>query len=104
MIYFDSEAIYINSCTDARAKIVAINACIDALLTSVLEAAGKAGTEEYMLNDGQTVIKKMYRNPNTVTEMISALRIVRQQYINDINNRSVRLMPGKNFIVDQFGF
>ena len=98
-MYYDSEAVYIISQTDAQAKIVAIDACIDALLTTVLTAMGTADTKEYVLNDGQTVIKKIYTDPKEVVLTVSILRMLRQQYINDINPRMMRLLGAKNLFV-----
>lgn len=103
-IYYDNEALYVLSKTDAAAKIVAIDACIDALLTSVLVAAGKGAVSEYFLNDGQTVMKTVYRSPEAVIRSVELLRKLRQQYINDINPRQVRLVSANNLILGKRSF
>lgn len=101
-MYFDSEALLIESKTDARAKIAAIDACINTLLTSVLASVGKAAVQEYLLNDGQTIIKTSYRNPNEVIKAVEALRILRQQYKSIIQGRSVRMVDAKVFYPKKF--
>lgn len=82
--------------TDARAKIIAIDAIIDALLTTVLKAVEKGNISEYMLNDGQTIIKTTYRNVNEVIAAMAALDMVRQRYMNSITGRVHRAVDGKN--------
>lgn len=82
--------------TGAAAKITAIDAIIDALLLTVLKAVEKGNVSEYMLNDGQSIIKTVYRSPIQVTETIEALRMVRQQYMNDITGRVHRAASGDN--------
>lgn len=98
-MYYDSEALYILSKKDAAAKIVAIDNCIDVLLATVLLSVGKANKAEYMLDDGQTTIKMVYRNPNDVIASVALLRILRGQYMYDINGGAVRMLDGKNLIL-----
>jgi hypothetical protein len=102
-MYYDSEAVYVLSQTDALSKIAAIDNCIDVLLTSVLLSVGQATTQEYMLNDGQSIIKTIYRSPDQVIKSVSTLRMLRQQYINDVNPRQVRMVDAKNLISHRFG-
>jgi hypothetical protein len=96
-IYFDSADIYVDSCADLRAKIAAIDNILAALDTAALKAAANAGIQEYMLNDGQTIIKKIYRSASEVEASITAFEKIRQRYINRLNGRVTRLVDGKNF-------
>lgn len=103
-IYYDTCGLYFASKTDARDKIAAIDAVIDALLTTVLTNITKAPISEYMLNDGQTIIKEVYRDPNKVVEVINTLKMIKQQYANDINGRVHTLISGKNLLPRRGGF
>lgn len=97
-MYYSSEKIYLDSCTSARAKITAIDNIIDVLMNTVLISVGNADVQEYMLNDGQTVIKTAYRSPEHVVRSVGALNILRTYYINQINNPARRLVDSKNFL------
>jgi len=97
-IYFDTEGLYIQSCTTKLAKIAAIEAIQDALLTSALTAASKGAISEYQLNDGQTIIKTVYRNASEIEMAYDAFERIKQRLINSINGRIVRLMPSNNFV------
>jgi len=97
MIYFDSAEIYVTSFKDNQAKIVAIQLIQDSLLTSALKAAGTSNMSEYMLNDGQTIIKTVYRSVEDVQKAWTAFERIKQIYINGLNGRMVRLVDSKNF-------
>jgi hypothetical protein len=96
-MYFDSELIYIDSKTTARERITAINAIIDAMLGSALKAALTANKQEYMLNDGQTTIKTIFRSPQQIADAVIALETLASIYKSRINNPGVRLVDSKNF-------
>ena len=98
LLYFDTEGMYVQSCTTRLAKIAAIEAIQDALLTSALTAATKGAISEYMLNDGQTIIKTTYRNASEIEAAYDAFERIKQRLINSTNGRIVRLMPANNFI------
>lgn len=95
---YTSAGIYIRSKTTLLAKIAACEAIMDTLLTTVVTAAENNDVDEYWLDDGQTKIKTKYRSSKEVMESYEAVERVRQIYVNRYNGRSVRLIPGKNFI------
>lgn len=97
MVIYSSADIYIESCTTLRAKIAAISAIQDALLTSALKAAAKGSISQYSLNDGQTIISATYRNAKEINDAYTSFETVKQIYINRLNGRSVRLLDSKNF-------
>lgn len=98
MIVFNSADIYIESCTDLRAKIAAIDAIIAGLETAALKAATQGHISEYMLNDGQTIIKTAYRSPVDISKSIFAFEQIRERYVSKLNGgRMTRLVDGKNF-------
>lgn len=97
MVYYDTAYICIDSATTLQSKIVTIDAIITALEATVLKAVGTGNIEEYSLNDGQTVIKTIYRSTSEVIRDLQSLEMIRQRYINRLNNPVVRLVDGKSF-------
>lgn len=103
MSYYDSAKIYIESKKDARSKIIAIDAIIDALLSTAMEAATTGNVMEYDLDTGQTKVKCMYRSPQEVMNAITTMQAIKEHYINNINGRSMHLVDGKNFRPPYYG-
>ena len=96
MVYYESAALCIESATTLQAKIQTINTIITALEGAVLKAVGTADIEEYSLNDGQTVIKTVYRSTKEVIDSIGNLEFIKQRYVNQLNGRVTRLMDSKS--------
>lgn len=103
MVTFDSAAIYVDSALDGlsrraqlKLKVIRIEAIQDALLTSALTAASE-GSNEYQLNDGQTIIKMAYRTPEQISKAYEAFEKIKNEIVNQLNGRMVRLMDGRNF-------
>jgi len=97
MVIYDSAGKYMESCKDARAKITACDAIIDALLNTAMEAALTGNVTEYDLDTGQTKVKCLYRSPQEVMNAIKTMQSIKEHYINNINGRSMHLVDGKNF-------
>ncbi len=97
-VYFDSASIYIESATSLCDKIARIDLVIDALLTNALKAAANENISEYQLNDGQTIIKTVYRGTAAVMKSIRDFEAIKQLYVNKLNGRMVRLVDSKYFI------
>lgn len=97
MVYYDSCGVYVQSQTTLAAKIAAIDAIIAALENSALLAAGSEGVSEYQLNDGQTIIKQVYRGTAGISRAITDFETIKQRYINQLQGRMVRLVDSKNF-------
>lgn len=96
MLYFDSEGLYIESLTSKLAKLTAIENIQASLLTTALKAVGTGNMSEYMLNDGQTIIKTVYRDASAIYAAYDNFEKIRQRMINQINGRIVRLVDSKN--------
>jgi len=97
MVYYDSAYKYIDCASDLRGKIARIEAIITALETTALKAAANDNISEYSLNDGQTVIRTVYKSAQDVLNSIMAFEKIRQMYMNRLNGRVMRLVDGKNF-------
>lgn len=98
MVIYDSAGVYINSVTDAKDKIVRIDAVINALLETAAKAAANDNITEYTLDSGQTKIKTMYRGAASVMASIKAFETLKQIYVNQVNGRVIRLVDSKNFV------
>lgn len=99
MVIYDSAAIYLESQPTALAKIAAINEIQAALLIAAVDAATKGNISEYMLNNGQTVIKTVYKNDKEIYDSYDRLEVLKQRLINQsVNGRMVRLSDQVNFI------
>ena len=73
MVYYDTYAMYFSSASSLKERIIRLEAILLTLETSVLLAVESAHVQEYTLNDGMTTIKCSYRDPNQVTESMTAI-------------------------------
>lgn len=96
MVVYDSAGIYIQSKKTLEDKIAAIDAIIDALEVEALNMAGKDSIQEYSLNDGQTIIKTIYKGAVGIASAINAFEKIRIRYINRLNPPMQRLVDGRN--------
>lgn len=97
MIVYDQCQVYIDSKTSNLAKIAALDAIINTLMSTAAGAAGNNDLMEYSFNDGQSIVKMIYRDSAAVFRAIDDFEKLRQMYINRVNGRMVRLEDGKNF-------
>ena len=66
-------------------------------MNTALESATSDNLTEYMLDDGQTKIKAVYKGTDAVINSINALERTKQLYVNRVNGRTMRLVDGKSF-------
>lgn len=98
MVTYDSAAVYVDKCSTLEAKVIAIDAIIDALFLTALKAAAGENISQYSLNDGQVIISTTYKTAADVQKSINSFEQLRQMYINRINGRVIRLVDGKNLV------
>lgn len=98
-IYYDTTGKYIESCTTLQQKITAIDNVILALIAQLgsPSASNSDNVSEYQLNDGQTIIREVYRGTKGITDALNALEIQKQMYVNRLNGRVHRAVDSKNF-------
>lgn len=100
MVTYFSTTQYIESATSLQDKITKIDALIDLLFTTATKAALGDNISEYMLDDGQTIIKTVYRGADAVAKSIQDLQKLReiiQATLNRNSNGSViRLVDSSN--------
>ena len=97
MVEYESCEAYIQSKTEKKAKIAAIEIIIDLLLTTAAKAALSEDVTEYWLDDGQTKIKTVRRSVAAITKSIEDLRRLQNVYNNEITGRVTILRDSKNF-------
>ncbi len=95
-MYYDSLQIYIESQTSLLAKIAAIDASITALQGSLLNGCVNADLQEYNFNDGQTIVRTIYRDVDKVINALKGLEYMRTIYQNKINGYCARATDAKN--------
>ena len=83
---------YIQSATTLVEKIKKLDAIIEALENLALKSAEGADISKYMLNDGQTTISTEYRSPLEITNSLFQYEKIRQNYLNKLDGRSVKLI------------
>lgn len=96
MVVYETCKIFIQSRTTLEGKIAAIDAILEALEASALTQAGADNIQEYSLNDGQTIIKTIYKGAVGIASAIDDFERIRQRYVNRLNGRMVRLVDGHN--------
>lgn len=96
IIYLKASA-YVESCSTIKAKIAALNAIQDALLTTAMKAVETGHITQYSLNDGQTIIQETYRSAKEITEAYNGFETIKQMYINRLGGRMTRLVHNTNF-------
>lgn len=95
---FTKDTDYILTLATREARIAAIDAIIEAKLVQAATLAGQTDpVTEFMLNDGQTIIKGIYATPEQIIKSIEVLERLRNFYANQ-GRRTYRMINEKNFI------
>lgn len=98
MVVFDTCGLYFQSRKTLQDRIVAIDNIIAALIVSgETIATGGDAVSEYQLNDGQTIIKEVYRGSANIARALEYWEKIQQKYINRVNGRVIRSIDSKNF-------
>lgn len=97
-VIFQSIADYLGTCKSIDAKIVAIDAIIDALLANAATAAESGHLDEYWYDDGHVKVRTKYRTVEAVMKGIQAFRTLREDYVNRKVGRGIRRMDQSNFL------
>lgn len=89
---------YIDSKSDIADKIAAVDTVIAALEAQELAMAeNPSPIQEYMLNDGETLIKTSYNSQKSIRDTLEILERRRNKLINRYNGRCTRSVDSKNF-------
>lgn len=96
MVIYDSLAIYVDSATTLKGRLVKINQAIDLLTNAELNAALNSDVEEYSLDDGQVKIRTVYRDPLQILKAIEVLERQKQRILNQLNGRISRHVDSEN--------
>lgn len=96
MVIYDGAAKFIETATCLQDRVDKVQAIIDALYNTALVSAGNDDIEEYMLDDGQSKIRTIYKGTEAVLKSIHSFEKIKQMYINQINGRVVRMVDSKS--------
>lgn len=88
---------YIQSKCSLDAKIIAIEALIDAMILSSLEYVENGGTMSYSMDDGQMKVSTQYRSVKEIGDGIKALERTLQIYVNRRNGNLTVLRSRLNY-------
>lgn len=88
---FESPKIYLSSASTLQERIDRLELLIDAMILSTLSVVDSddynPNVSEYQLNDGQMVVKTVYKTNNDVFASIKQLEAIKQMYMNQLNGR-----------------
>jgi len=96
--YYDAPYTYIKTAATLTGQIQKIDEIIGVLLDTLLKGALTADLEELQLNDGQTIIKTIYRNLDQINSTIDGLTLYRNKLEFKIKGRVKRLRNHGNII------
>ena len=100
-VYYGTITEYYESQETIQEKIDALKAIRDALYDSMLEGALKADIEEYKLNDGQTIIQEVLRDPNQIIGAIDKLDKLINKWVNKGIGRTFKLRDKDSFFLNK---
>lgn len=86
-----------DSKTTLEARIQKIDTLIDSLLDVALTCITQGNIAEYEIDTGQTRNRVKYNSQAQIMASIDMYNKIRQQYINKLTPRKVRLVDSKNF-------
>lgn len=95
---YTSAGIYLQGKTTLAEKIAALDTIIDSLMIVAADSTANTNISEYMLNDGFTTIKAIYRNSGEIVNDIRKFETLRNMYLTRYNGRVMRSVDSKNFI------
>ena len=75
-------------------QILAIDALIILHRGKMLDSIGNSDIDEYQMDDGQMKVRTKYRSVKDVMAGIDALKIWKQELVNDYNGRTTVLRSG----------
>jgi hypothetical protein len=97
MIY-DSLGTYLaQNSADLQAENTALKNIISGLQVAMLDNVASAGKSEFMLNNGQTTIKGVNRDPAAIMKTIQMVKQLLTDNENKINGRTYVMKDAKNF-------
>lgn len=92
MARFDSIYEYITDTSTDLPRLEKIEQCIDALLDSQLKMMGNADVKEIHFNDGQTVVKTIFRDFSDLSNAIKLLKTEKNEILMSNTGRIKQLI------------
>ena len=94
MNIYNNIVLYVNCSSNIKEKISRIDAIITVLEDSELNGAVNSDVNEYWLDDGQTKIKTVFRDPEAIERAILALQRRKIRLQNQCAGHRYGLMDG----------
>lgn len=92
---YSSPKLYLSDAKTLLDRIERIDRLIDAMLLSTLDVVENddynPNVAEYQLNDGQMVVKTVYKTNNDIFGSIKQLQKLKQDFVNQLNGRVMSL-------------
>ena len=106
MIYYASVGDYLAEARNDCAKLAALENIWWALCAASASAsdASTATVQELMLNDGQTIVKTMYRSPEQLLAAQDDVDRQIQKFKNRLRGRTVQMKSAPNFLYGRLGW
>jgi hypothetical protein len=89
--FYNDPSEYVDSATTVGARIVRLNAIIDALETAALKNAGTANLSDYSFDSGQSKIYARYNTPKQIADAIEAYSKIVERLSNKLQGRKMIL-------------
>ena len=93
-----SETIYIESAQTKIDRLNRICQIIDGLELQQIAAISNSDIDEYQINDGQVVIKTIYRSATDIAKAIMEYEKIKQTLFNQLNGRGIVLRPWQGMV------
>lgn len=103
MVIYTTPYDYLAAATEAKEKIARYKAILVALEDAALKAASNIDITEYTLDDGQSKISTVYRDPVQIERAINLFTKQLVRWENKLFGRSVKLVDSKNFTGRSYG-
>jgi len=94
MNIYNNIVLYVNCSSNIKEKIARIDAIISVLEDSELNNAANGDVSEYWLDDGQTKIKTVFRDADSIEKAILALQRRKKRLQNECAGYRYGLMDG----------
>lgn len=102
---YDDTNSFILCSENLKDKIERLETVVSMLIDQSIVGAGNADVSEYMLNDGQIIIKEVYRSPTAIAEAIDRYdKILNRLRARCSGTRIVRRQDSRTYNYLQFRY
>ena len=89
-------------CSDSSTRLEKVETILDGLYDAAVSFASNSHIEEYRLDDGQIIIKTIYRKMDDLSKAIEKFETIRNMLINrDCIGNSIKLRDQDSFLINR---